>query len=138
MAKLPKAEQAAAVRRHQRFVAAGYVRDRFPDVEKITIGQTWHDPDFLGGGEPSTDSHTRSPDNSASFEIACGNRECVGGGIDLGEEIEDMISNRETSRSGKRQCRGSADPERVGKHWCLMELEYTVEVSYQERSATPD
>jgi len=134
MAKLSKAEQAAAELRHRRYTFAGKVGERFPAVASITLQQTWHDPDYPKD-DPTTKTARRGPDGSAFFELACANRECVGGGIDLAEEIQNMVSSGETSRTGRRRCEGWQDAERVNKHRCWMELEYTIDIDYRSEEA---
>lgn len=59
--------------------------------------------------------------------------ECGEGGSDLDQVVGEMVRARESLREGVSRCKGWEDQGRMGKHRCLDELRYSVEIYYQDQ-----
>lgn len=129
-------EVRAAEARYQRQQMAGRIKDRYPNVETIDLTLVRTDPDpHMQPGGPTTDTQSIGPNAYALVETRCGNRECTRGYHDLSEIIREMVANNEATRTGHTQCTGWQDAERVGAHQCLMQLDYTIDITYKSGSA---
>ena len=69
---------------------------------------------------------------SSRITIECLNPDCSSGYFDLSMVIMQMVKNKETLQSGKMVCDGYQDAERCGQYQCMCELEYTIELQYNE------
>jgi hypothetical protein len=111
-------------------IAAGYVKDRFPNVKTIKIKKVFVDFD-------DNREFTKEPvvwniplDRHAIFDIECPMWECVDGGFDLTDVINNMVKDHKTTEEGVQRCEGWQDPERVGQHHCYTKLEYKIDIEY--------
>lgn len=117
-----------AEHKHQEFIRAGYIKDRYPRVKILILELNYKDTNGLA--QPFHKSYSLTPENSAFFKYNCPYRECIEGGHDLTQPISDMLKNNKVECSGKISCQGWQDRERIGKHRCLCELTYKVTVTY--------
>jgi hypothetical protein len=116
--------------KQQERIAAGYVKDRFPDITSIQIRRTFVDFD--------TDKHfTKEPEiwnipltMHALFQVECPMYECVDGGFDLTGIVEEMIKNKVVHQDGSVTCPGWQDQERIGQHRCMTKLLYEIDIQY--------
>ncbi len=70
------------------------------------------------------------PNSKFIFLIGCPNGTCTDIGFDLVGEVRELIRKRQSSASGKKICAGWEDEERIGRHRCLSEIEFTITVEY--------
>lgn len=124
-----KTDHAAYVK-HQKFVLAGYIKDRYPRVKTLTFELNYRDPDGLA--QPSSKVYNWGPEHSALFRLECPYTECINGGHDLTKPISDMLNTRRSECSGTIYCKGWQDRRRIGKHRCLCELTYKVTATYND------
>ncbi len=69
---------------------------------------------------------------SSRITIKCLNSDCTKGYFDLSYIIMQMVKGKETKKSGTMTCDGYQDAERCGQYHCMCELEYTIEIQYEE------
>lgn len=99
------------------------------DVTKVVVEYHSKSGSFEG---TEVDSRLEvSSDSKFLFLIHCPNGSCTDIGFDLGGEVREVIRNKKTSGSGKKICAGWEDSERVGRHKCLSEIEFTITVEYR-------
>lgn len=115
----------------RRSTEAKPIRETYPDLQEVRLKLHFHD-DGLVAPPDSEKELKKSRDQKAVFFQKCRMRECVGGGHDLDEVISDMIRDREPALDGVSRCHGWQDEERVGRHRCLDELRYSIEIDYRE------
>lgn len=124
------AEQHSQYLSERRRQAAGTIATRYPHVRSVTLELTFVDHD--GHAETAKQTDDRGPRHSALFIFDCPYWECVGGGHDLDDEIDQLLKDRVEESSGIHVCPGWQDPERVGKHRCFGELRYVVRAAYAD------
>jgi hypothetical protein len=117
---------------HKEFTEAGYMKDRYPQVAVLTLELTYEDPDAWSQTHVVT--RVREPKHSASFKLACPQRECVRGGHNLTDVIRTLIHNGEHEAAGEMVCMGWQDQERVNHYRCRWILHYKVTVNYLDKS----
>ena len=117
--------------KHQEFFRVGYIKDRFPRVEMVTLELNYSDPDNLAA--PSLKECKLIPEHPAFFKYDCPFIECIDGGHDLTQPISDMLNNDQAERSGKISCQGWQDSNRINKNRCLCELTFKVTATYKDK-----
>lgn len=98
------------------------------DVNKVVI--EYHSKSGSFEGSEVVSRLEVPSDSKFLFLIHCPNGSCTDIGFDLGGEVREVIRNKKTSGSGKKTCAGWEDSERVGRHRCLSEIEFTITVEY--------
>lgn len=87
----------------QRKLDAGFVKDRFPEVEGIVVSMAYQQR----GMQKSLNRVVNFfPDSSALFVVDCLNKDCVNGGFDLTRVITAMIRHRKEKAKGDLSCEG--------------------------------
>ena len=96
-------KNSAKAEMRQRKLDAGFVRDRFPEVEGIVVSMAYQQK----GMQKSLNRVINFfPDSSALFVIDCLNKDCVDGGFDLTRVITAMIIDRRERAKGDLSCEG--------------------------------
>jgi hypothetical protein len=132
MNKKQKAQQQEAWIKQQERIAAGFIKDRFPEVVSIKIKKDFIDYDTNEHLNENSQEWDIPLTTYALFEIKCPMYECVDGGFDLTDIITKTIKNKLTHKKGSLTCQGWQDQERVGKHQCLTKLLYEIRIEYSQ------
>ena len=90
--------------RRQRYDNAELIKERYPQIEEITIKFTFRDHE--GHSEPFKQEHPFVPNSKAFFEFDCPHRECIDGGFNLTHAISDMIGEGNSNHTGTLTCQG--------------------------------
>jgi hypothetical protein len=77
--------------------------------------------------------HTFGPAATAFFEIACPSSICMAGGFDLGRVIWNLRTRGGREATGILDCMGRDTTDDRDPHYCPIQLEYRVSVSYTEQ-----
>lgn len=115
-------------RRADMYYDALSLSDIYPNVSKVTVKCYSKSGSFEGAEIDSV--VVRNPNDKFLFLVKCPNGSCTDIGFDLGGDVRDVIRNRKPSSSGTKKCNGWEDSERIGKHECLSEVEFTITVEY--------
>lgn len=97
-------KNAARTERLQQRVDAGFVSAHFPKVASIVISMIYNQ---VGLNKALMRTVNFFPDSSAFFRVDCVNRDCVNGGFDLTQVINDMVGKNKVTVKGKLSCEGS-------------------------------
>jgi hypothetical protein len=108
----------------------GRIADSLPNLRSVRLLLSFSDPERVI--PPDVRELERGLENSAFFWVECYSHECVNGGFDLTEEIEQMVKRRQAETSGSMECGGWQDPERIGRHRCWCRLEYKISCTYSQ------
>lgn len=106
------------------------IASRFPNVKTIGINLAVKAP--FNDVEPTLRGKSFSPDSLAVFEFHCKNVDCVGGGFDITDSVEQMVKKRVGEFSGRRICRGWASKEYVNQRRCHYELNFRIIIAYDK------
>ncbi|MDE2148999.1 MAG: hypothetical protein KGJ55_03995 [Gammaproteobacteria bacterium] len=122
MANNPRAFDPRAREAQQRaYLAVPTLAEQFPGVDEVSVELRF----MLPGGQPHSSPHKRIflPDMQAFFGIQCPDRDCSGGGFDLGSAIKAAARSKRRGASGSLQCQGvkAGDP-------CSVSLNYSVAI----------
>jgi hypothetical protein len=90
--------------RHQAYLAAPAIADRYPKAGDFAIELTFRDP--AGLERPTPRRRLFMPSMRAIFEVPCPVHGCEGGGFDLGKAVGTMLSDRRSPRTGQAHCEG--------------------------------
>lgn len=104
------------------------ISDIYPNVSKIIVKCYSKSGSFDGSEIDSV--IVRHLNDKSLFVVKCPNISCTDIGFDLGGDVRDVIRSRKSSSSGTKKCNGWEDSERIGKHECLSEIEFTITVEY--------
>jgi len=104
------------------------IEDIFPTVKLITINLKTT-PEAPWMGEAKKNREVYRAHEKAFFRIRC-RYECIAGGIDLGQIVGSLVSNRTMEISGVEYCRGWRDEDRMNVSHCFLQHDYTVVVEY--------
>lgn len=104
--------------------------DQFPQVRHLVINLTIRSPD--NEIEPSLNNRSFGPQSRAFFEFRCKNVDCVHGGFDLRDEVEEAVRTGRTEFAGRRVCRGWRSRKLVNQQRCFYELNFKAHISYHE------
>ena len=113
---------ARATERREREDSSPRLRDETPELESLELEFTESRP-----GAPDV-SHIRRvvvPVAAALFDVACGDRKCVGGGHDVTDEILSALKRGDTAFSGEHPCQGT-----VGETACPRVLRFSALAKY--------
>jgi hypothetical protein len=108
---------------------ASLFREEFPHLASLVIEMSFR-PDW--GSPPTPTQRCYGPTSKAFFEIECPDYECVAGGFDLSWPVSEIVNSGDLSSSGSLICQGWQGRERIGKHRCLLTMEYKIGVTYQD------
>lgn len=111
-----------AVERAQR------ISDRYPGVAKIAINLSSRAS--FEKTEPTIRGFSMGPDALANFVFRCKNTECIDGGFELTDEIDQMVESFDTNAHGRRVCQGWNGKDNIGHQRCYYELNFVINVSY--------
>ena len=101
---------------------------KFPSIQSIGINLAVKSP--FNDVEPTLRGKSFTPESLAVFEFHCKNVDCVGGGFDVTDAIEDMAKQHSVEFTGRRICRGWASKEFVNQRRCHYELNFRILVKY--------
>ncbi len=73
------------------------------------------------------------PDFLPEFHFDCINEDCTGRGFELYSVVSSMIANKETSRSGRMECKGNESWKY--SHACPSWIEYQVRIVFMKTEA---
>ena len=128
--KLDIYEQQKFNRRQARLRAAT-LKECHPQLAKLTVDMSFRrysgDP---SDHDPDPKQELYAPESKAFFELECPHRECVDGGFDLSSVVSKMVAENETEASGMITCQGWQDESRIGKHKCMLEMNYNITANY--------
>lgn len=127
--KRPNVYQTLNIRHWEAKQHAMLIRDKFPNILSIEIERTTV-PEMHWMGEPETTVERFSPDQRAFFQYPCRFRDCVGGYLNLANEVSDLVLSGGPELRGKAHCDGWQDEQRINKHQCLLKTEYRIAVKY--------
>jgi len=104
---------------------------KFPQIADISVRVIEIIPDILHPQEiPTSYSgiHTVPPRHS------CRNLKCNGGGVDINQIIEEMVSNKETIYDKKRMCHGRKTSPKGRKDYggCGHDFLVNIKIVYKE------
>ena len=80
--------------------------------------------------EPTLNGRSFGPDARAFFSFKCKNVDCVDGGFDLSEPIEEMLTRRQPETTGRRVCQGWESKAQVNQRRCHYELNFRALAKY--------
>ncbi len=126
MARKRSAEQARIELRHFRMVNAPLIRERYPNVDAITISYSTAYDEAGGWEEKPELRQTYSPDAHVWFSYDCKNINCKGT-LELGDFVSETISSGKTSGSGTYVCRHDVNRRGV----CGVLYRFDVSVAYR-------
>lgn len=121
MANNPRAFDTRQREAHQRaYLTAPTIAEQMPGIDEISADLHF----LLANGKFFASPHKRifTPDMQAHFELFCPDRDCVGGGFDLGAAVQAAVSSRQHESSGTLQCRGGRRGES-----CAISLRYSIQ-----------
>ncbi len=105
------------------------VASRFPSVQSIGINLAVKAP--FNDVEPTLRGKSFTPESLANFAFHCKNVDCVGGGFDITDSIEEMVQQKSPEFTGRRICRGWASKEYVNQRRCHYELNFRILTTYR-------
>jgi hypothetical protein len=130
MSKKPSdAQKQDRAERNRRYQLAELIKTAYPQVDRLLMEMSFHDPD--GILTPSQIRDTFTPEMKAFFEFACPHPQCVGGGFDLTLGVSEMIARREAEVKGKLTCSGWHDGEESRQRRCNLKLDFCVSARYK-------
>lgn len=90
--------------RQRAYLSVPTLAQQIPGVEEIGVELRF----MLATGQPHSSPHKRifTPDMQAFFDLHCPDRDCTGGGFDLGPAIQAAVRARNPETSGTLQCQG--------------------------------
>ena len=103
----------------------------FPTIDEILINLKFTYNGVVQAKKERTLKFT--PKDKAFFKIECINADCVYSDLELKDEIQKMIWNKETLSVGTKTCNGYQDYRRYlskGNH-CLTDMEYEIKLKYK-------
>jgi hypothetical protein len=86
--------------------------------------------DASGLSDYSAQTHTFVPAATAFFDIPCPSSMCMGGGFDLGSVVSRLSTRAGHEASGRLDCHGRDSTDERDPHYCPLQLQYRVTVSY--------
>ena len=101
------------------------ISTKYPNVASIEIKIRFTDND---DGNKSEKNITYQPDSKACFQYDCPYRECIDGGYDFKNAIENAMQSTEQQSQEKLLCQGWQDKERINKNKCLLEALVSVKI----------
>lgn len=101
---------------------------KFPTIQSIGINLAVKAP--FNDVEPTLRGKSFTPESLAIFEFHCKNVDCVGGGFDVTDAIEEMVKQGSPEITGRRICRGWASKEFINQRRCHYELNFRILVRY--------
>lgn len=105
------------------------LREKLPGVEQLVVRLTFTDPKSATRHSPQT--HTYLPAARAFFAVPCPSSMCLHGGFDLSDAIARMLAKGAAQVTGTATCPGWRGPNRSEADRCLIEMRYTLDVSYK-------
>jgi hypothetical protein len=115
--------------RRRAYVDTPCVREELPGVEQLVVRLIFADPKTATRHSPQT--HTYLPGAKAFFAVPCPSSMCLQGGFDLGPAIAKMLADGSGEVTGTATCPGWRAPSRTDPDRCLIEMRYTLTVSYK-------
>lgn len=115
----------------------GYIKERYPSVEKITVKYCQKYGCFSSSPEPPNHSVVldkvmeKTPESNAQFWFECINHECTEVMYNMNKVVEDMLRHKESSRSGKIECKGKTAPDHPYQR-CGAALYYEIEIVFKK------
>ena len=110
-----------------------FLKEKYPQVAKIVVDMEFKNPDW--GDDPEPQKETYYQQSKAFFKINCPHIECISGGFDLSWAVDELVTSKLEKTSGTITCQGWQDKERINKHHCFLELNYTISVHYIKESS---
>jgi hypothetical protein len=115
--------------RRRAYVDTPCLREELPGVEQLVLRLTFADPKTATRHSPQT--HTYAPAAKAFFAVACPSSMCLHGGFALGPAIAKMLTDSADEVTGTATCPGWRGPTRTDADRCLIEMRFTLTVSYK-------
>lgn len=108
------------------------IENLYKGVELVTVDfEVEHNSPLLHATKKGTMRFT--PDMRAMFIIDCPNKECTEGGVDIGNEIGDMVRKKETCRQFKMGCGGREAADHP-EHRCETTYCFSVSITFSKSS----
>lgn len=119
-------EQRRAELKHMLYTNSPLISQSYPGIKSIEIKITFTDPN---DGEKFEGKQSYNTDSKAFFRYDCPYRECVNGGYDLKNVIENAIQAPNQQVQERLICQGWQDQKRINKYKCLLEALLTVKIN---------
>lgn len=119
--------------RHQSYLAAPVLAEKYPGIEEVGIEMRFTDPERRL--TPSPQRRTYMGDMRAYFDFLCPLKDCEDGGFALNKAILQSLSKAGPGRAGKMSCQGRRSRGSEKGRACELELEYRVVVLDKSRIA---
>jgi hypothetical protein len=100
-------------------------RAAYPFVSKLAV-----EIEAVPMGFGRTESYSYSLENAPGQFSACPNRQCIGGGYDVGSFLQQLIAKRETKGEGGGGCRGHERMSRRDTRSCYVVFRAKAELCY--------
>ena len=117
------------LKRHQRYLGARTLKERYPNVLEIKVRMSFEPYDSEDRNLLNDKEESFCPGSRAFFEFACPFCECIGGGFEL-LDVSEMVAKGKTEVSGTAICKGWQDLERINKFQCRLKMNYRITVIY--------
>ena len=114
------------------YAEATVLHDRFPDVEQVLLDLSFTDLSKIG--TYSSQLRTISAPAKAFFAVPCPRTLCLDGGFDLDAIVSAMLKAGAATSTGKLECGGWIDPSRADHARCRLQMQFLVQVRYEEES----
>lgn len=114
---------------------------RFPTLEAVAV--EWEEYRRLGEGLPvERDAFSHSIRTTAGgFEpiLPCSNPGCQGGGFEILEVVESMVSNRRQEKAGLLVCIGwkRTKGRQTAPSLCTQVIDYRIRLTYRKKGGLP-
>ncbi len=113
----------------ERWHRSPLLKEKYPKVTSISVEMSFKDSD--GKCDFESKKEIYSQESKAFFKIECPYRECVSGGFNFSFDIDKLVTSHLDKLDGTITCQGWQDKERIGKHRCFLELNYTISAKYK-------
>ena len=116
------------------YAEAPSVRERFPQLERLTIDIRFCDVKRLGTYSPQMRGFGASA--KAFFAFECPRTLCLQGGFDLDPIVQGLFTSNQAKSSGKLQCQGRLHSPHNDNAHCRLELHYAIHLVYEVSEST--
>jgi len=114
--------------RYQALRQAPLLKEKYPQLEELTIHMSFENPDW--GGDPSDQDLSFHKKSKAFFDVKCPRVECINGGFNLSDAVSELIENKNIEATGNLICQGWQDREHINKHRCLLKMSFALKAEY--------
>ena len=107
-------------------------RTAYPFVTRLAV-----EVEAVPMGFGRAESYSYSLENAPGQFTACPNRQCTGGGFDVGSFLYQLIAKRETKSESGGGCRGHERMNRRDTRSCYVVFRVKAELAYAEGGSDP-